>query len=168
MSNYSKEEIQNLENLINAKISSQHNLSLNREEANTSIESILVSNKPEAIKSFISQVPTWKYKTYEISKPSTVTYYDTNNTKNSLDLIDAMKRRLDNPEKSELEKLIDEIFTDDEKIDYLLSVGYKSDNMIYFNKDEMNYLLQPAFMKEMFIKMKNILLAKTLLKIKLT
>ncbi len=71
--------------------------------------------------------------------------------------------------RTEFEKIIDSIFTNDEKVEYLLSIGYTSDTRVYFkDKAGVDWSLQPAFIKEMLIKFKNVLLAKSLIKIKLT
>jgi len=82
-------------------------------------------------------------------------------------LIDYMKGKED--AKNEFEKLVSEIFTEDEKIEYLLSIGYTTVSRVYFkDRNGMDWNIEPAFLREMMIKFKNLLLAKSVLKIKLT
>jgi len=76
---------------------------------------------------------------------------------------------------SPTEALLDELFNSDEKLEYLLSMGYRElPNSSYLVKGtevdpefKRTYTLEEAFMIEMKVKLKNILLSKQALKFKI-
>lgn len=94
-----------------------------------------------------------------------------------------LQNYMDQKKKSALEELIDELFTIIEKWDFLVSLGYVRDgqnvpptpSMMIHKKSlespdaiqEPSYTLEKAFLREMVIKFKNVLLTKGTLKLKI-
>jgi len=121
---------------------------------------------------FPQPAPNPTYYDYEQFKKTRIPTRDA--SKDYQEAMSSLSNYMNKTQKAPVQALLDDLFVEDEKLDYLLSMGYRQlENSSYLVKGEPDpefkrtFTLDEAFVIEMRVKLKNILLAKQSLKFKI-